>query len=132
VSASGKKLWRSVGKVLDTARVITKADGIALELLVDAYVEYRTAREVVEREGTTFESFIEVGEGDAATVARAMIRTHPEVMIARDAWRRVKSMLSEFGMTPATRAKISTTDSAGEGDPFDSFMEDEGDSRKRA
>lgn len=80
--------------------VLTLADGKALELLCDAYAEYREARSVCEREGMTYESVSEHG---------SMWRARPEVAIASDAWRRIASMLREFGLTPSSRTKVQTT-----------------------
>lgn len=89
--------------------MLTSADPIALGLLCDALAEYVAAREVVEREGMTYES-----ESDKTGT---MIRRHPAVEIQSDAWRRAKLMLTEFGLTPASRAKVSVAD-AGPADPL--------------
>lgn len=89
-------------------KVLTTADPIALGLLCDALAEYIAARAEVEKAGRTYETESESGS--------VMIRAHPSVAIQADAWRRAKLMLTEFGLTPASRAKVSVTD-AGPVDP---------------
>lgn len=80
-------------------RILTMADGPALALLCDAYAEYLEAREKTSgRKGKTYETTTAQGG--------TMIRPRPEVAMASDAWRRVQRMLSEFGLTPSSRAKV--------------------------
>ncbi|EQB9157617.1 P27 family phage terminase small subunit, partial [Morganella morganii] len=38
-----------------------------------------------------------------------------------DAWKRIRAMLSEFGMTPAARQKV-TINTPAEEDPFEAFL----------
>src|SRR5258708_20465570 len=40
------------------------------------------------------------------TLTGHIIRKRPEVQIAAEAWRRVKGMLVEFGLTPAARSRL--------------------------
>ena len=98
LSPTAKTVWRKLAGVLDRMRVLTEADGHALELLADAYGEYRAARAVILKEGTTYESDTKHGK---------IVRTRPEVAIAADAWKRMKAMLVEFGLTPSSRSQVS-------------------------
>lgn len=112
LSDSARKAWARIAPELKQMGVLTLADGTAFELLVDAYAEYRAARDVVEAEGPTY---------DAPTQTGIIVRARPEVAIAGDAWRRVKAMMAEFGLTPSSRTKV-----RGEGepkqDPFEEFL----------
>jgi P27 family predicted phage terminase small subunit len=36
-----------------------------------------------------------------------MIKAHPAAIMKADAWKRLRAMLAEFGMTPASRSKVS-------------------------
>jgi P27 family predicted phage terminase small subunit len=92
-----RQAWRQIGQRLTTLRVVTEADGPALELLCLAYQEYRRAIGVVERRGPTYATRTPTG---------MIVRRRPEVAIASDAWRRVKAMLVEFGLTPAARSRV--------------------------
>src|SRR5689334_9844588 len=89
-----RRLWDDVGKQLLRMRVITAADATALELLCGAYAEYFKASAVVRRRGATYK---------ARTGTGFIERRRPEVAIAADAWKRVRSMLLEFGISPASR-----------------------------
>ena len=92
-----QEFCHEVAPLLVGMRVLTDADVPAFLLLCDAYAEWRAARAVIDEHGATYESISKMG---------FMIRARPEVAIAAEAWRRVKSMLVEFGMTPAARSRI--------------------------
>jgi P27 family predicted phage terminase small subunit len=98
LSDQAKEAYQELSILLTDMRVLTKADRKALEMLCDAYSEYREAREIIRTEGMTYETTNK--EGDV------MHRARPEVAIASDAFKRVKTMLGEFGLTPATRSKV--------------------------
>ena len=111
--ARAKVLWKSLGRELDRMGVLTMADGLAFEMLCDAYAVYREAREVIAAQGATYLSGTEVGG--------MMVRARPEVAIAADAWRRTSSMLTAFGLSPASRTKVSVV-GPGSVDPMDAFL----------
>lgn len=109
--------WRELASVLTEMRVVTDADKKALELLCDAYSEYRTARSAIREHGSSYKSATEGGG--------FIIRSRPEVAIASDAWRRVKSLLSEFGLTPSSRTKVKSAEPSTV-DPFEVFLNGSG------
>lgn len=109
-----QKHWKVLSEVLENMGVLTVADGDALALMCDAYAEYLEAREQVDKEGMTYETTNQSGD--------IMIRAHPAVAIASDAWRRVRAMQTEFGLTPSSRGKISTGKKK-DGDPFDELLD---------
>jgi len=101
----GKALWawRQLAEIMGDhgMKVLTRADRHALSLLCDAYGEYRDARKIVDKEGLVITVLTEMGP---------LPRKHPAVAIYQDAWRRVRAMLIEFGLTPAARSKVETSD----------------------
>lgn len=107
-----KEAWERIAPELEAMRVLTLPDGPALELLCDAYAEWRAARAVVTKRGATYRAFTKNGY---------MMRVRPEVAIASDAWRRIKAMLVEFGLTPAARSKVNAQPEQAV-DPFESFL----------
>ena len=112
VRGLAQEAWYRLGGQLATLRVLTDADGTALELCCLAYQEYRAALAVLQRRGTTY----------ATRTANGMIiRRRPEAAAASDAWRRVKGMLIELGLTPSARTKVTTTDLP-TGDAVDEFL----------
>ena len=112
LSADGRRAWRELVPLLDGMQVLTTADRMALTMLCDAYSEWLTAREVIQDKGETYET--ETTNGSVKYSPR------PEVAHAADAWRRVKSMLAEFGLTPASRSRLSV-ESPTE-DPLEEFL----------
>jgi P27 family predicted phage terminase small subunit len=100
-----RKKWDEIGVQLLKLRVITAADATALELLCGAYAEYFKASAVVQRRGATYKTRTDSG---------IIERRRPEVAIAADAWKRVRSMLLEFGISPASRTKVHTVPDQGE------------------
>lgn len=78
-------------------RIMSTADGKALELLADAYHEWKTARAFIYANGETYET---------ETATGRIIRVYPQVNIAADAYKRLRAMLIEFGATPAARSKV--------------------------
>jgi len=92
--ATAKHAWREVCQLLSDMGVLTLADKMALELLVGAYAEYRKAAQHVYKHG--FDSAGRVGGRNAAACQLS------------DAWKRIRAMLIEFGLTPAARSRIST------------------------
>ena len=101
--------WGRVRPILTGMKVATSADPIAVGLLCDALAEYMAARDEALAAGMIYETTGKSGD--------TMIRAHPAVGIAADAWRRAKLMATEFGLTPASRAKVSVAD-AGPADPL--------------
>lgn len=108
LSPKAKIVFREIGGMLDELGVMTRADRRALELLCDAYATYREASEFVRKHGFTYESKTITGVDEAGNqIVSTINRRYPEVDIASDAWKRIKSMLIEFGMTPSSRSRIS-------------------------
>lgn len=99
LDSRGRRAWRDWLPVLTGMRVLTEADGAALALMCDAYAEYLAARAVLRREGASYTT----GELPAQ-----MVRQRPEVAQAADAWRRVSAMMQQFGLTPASRSRVSS------------------------
>jgi P27 family predicted phage terminase small subunit len=110
----GLNQWREVAQVLDELGVLTVADGFALALLCSAWGDYREASEIIVKEGSTYERM--TAAGSTSVVAR------PEVAIRNDAWKRLKSMLIEFGLTPSSRTGVSVRPQEGKSD-LQKFLE---------
>lgn len=108
----GLEAWRVVGARLEDMGVVQVQDAHALELFVDAWSEYREAREYLVANGLTYES---------ATPTGMIRRPNPEVRIASDAWKRLKGILPEFGLTPSARSRLEVAPPA-EVDPLEELL----------
>lgn len=98
LSAHGKRAWRVFAKMLTDCGIAKQTDAVALELLCSAYAEYLEASDKVRSAGPVW---IEKGEGKIPKFAYS-----PYWAVANRAWDKVKAMLTEFGMTPSSRSKI--------------------------
>ncbi|AVX37904.1 phage terminase small subunit P27 family [Yersinia massiliensis] len=117
----GKYWFKRMADELDALGVMSQLDGRALELLVEAYTEYRHHCDTLEREGYTYAVYSEDDGDERKEREIRMIKPHPAAMMKADAWKRIRAMLAEFGMTPASRSKVNATapDAA---DPLADFL----------
>ena len=102
-----REAWDTVIAALEPMGVVTLSDGPALTLLAQTWAEWREARGTIDLEGNYY-------------AANGWVRKHPAVGVAANAWRRVASMLAEFGLTPAARTRVQMI-ADGDPDPFDKF-----------
>ena len=108
--------WETLGKKLKAMGVITDLDQMAFELLCGVYAEYVALRsalwvEDVSRPGNyIYEPMYEVSVTNKDGSTNEYMKTRPEVAILSDAWRRLDKMLSNFGLTPSARSKVTMTD----------------------
>lgn len=107
-----REVWEQISPLLVGMRVLTEADAPALILLASAWSDWRTADEVIRRMGTSFE--VREWDRNAEEFVVVGYRRRPEVADRADAWRRVRLSLSDFGMTPAARSKVSVADDRAE------------------
>ena len=98
LKAKGKMMYeRSVGH-LHSMGLLSTVDDTSLELLAMAYQEWYSAELKLMKEGRIYETF-------AANGAK-VLKPHPAAAQSADAWRRIRMMLIEFGLTPASRSKL--------------------------
>ncbi|OQP32425.1 phage terminase small subunit P27 family [Pantoea latae] len=109
----GKYWFKRIGEELDAVGVMTTLDGKALELLIEAYTEYRQHCDVLAEEGYTYKTVSATGE--------EIVKAHPAAVMKSDAWKRIRAMLAEFGMTPSSRSKVGAKGPA-EADPLEEFL----------
>ncbi|ADU68733.1 phage terminase small subunit P27 family [Pantoea sp. At-9b] len=109
----GKYWFKRIGDELSAVGVMTTLDGKALELLIEAYTEYRQHCEILAEEGYTYKTVSATGED--------IVKAHPAAVMKSDAWKRIRAMLTEFGMTPASRSKVGAKGPA-EVDPLEEFL----------
>ena len=86
-------------KKLDDLGVVAEVDGIALQMLADAWEDYQVARNVIKEQGPTYSTT--TAQGDL------MWRPRPEVLMMNQSWAKVEKMMVQFGLTASSRAKIS-------------------------
>jgi len=87
------EVWRTYEPILASMRVLSRSDGLALELLANTYEEWQLAGEKVAELGL----LIDTEKGYAA---------NPAVAIRDRAAVRLRGMFQEFGLTPSARARV--------------------------
>jgi len=93
--------WKVLVPILNRMKVLTSADGPALAAGCAAYSEYRAAYKVLSEQGQTY---------SVVTDSGTVHRKRPENEIAASAFQRYRSMLIEFGLTPAARTRVNARD----------------------
>ena len=130
LSPTAKYFFKEVGIFLDDMKVLTKADKKALELISDAYSEWREARDFIKKNG---QSYIQKYEPEKATIdttgkvviepAQTTWKIFPQVKIASDAWRRCMDGLKQYGLTASSRTGVKMRpDDKNKKDPLAEFM----------
>lgn len=95
LSPVGKAEWNNVIDKLMLLKVISKADERALHLYCKAWEEFIKMEKIIEKEGMTFQN----GAGG--------ISAHPLISAREKMYRNALRFLTEFGLTPAARSKVS-------------------------
>jgi len=85
---------------LDELGVVAEVDAMALQMLADAWEDYQVARNVIKEHGPTYTTT--TAQGDL------MWRPRPEVSMMNASWSKIEKMMTQFGLTASSRAKIST------------------------
>jgi len=105
-----KELWKDLADELIAQSMLTILDMPALEACCEAYGQYRAAHEAVFRPKDP-----ETGKQRDRTLAEYMkernSQTMPEYTAMTKAFNTLKAYLIEFGMTPASRGRISIPNS---------------------
>ena len=103
MSKDARTYWRQITPLLDSMGILTIADTTGIEILCECYAEWRQACEALKAYGS---STYETKTKDGST----MFRNRPELATKADCERRIKAMLTEYGLTAASRSKVSTSD----------------------
>lgn len=113
LSKIGKYWFKKLAADLDNIGVLTLLDAKALELLVEVYAEYREHCKTLDSEGYTYTTTSMAGD--------TLLKAHPAAAMKSDAWKRLRAMMAEFGMTPASRSKVAAGGEK-EKDPLEDFL----------
>lgn len=105
-----KKEWNRITKELKAAELITNVDVTALAVYCDTYSKYIEATEELNKTDLTLVYTNKFGAEN--------IIEHPLVRISRGYAELMKKYITEFGLTPASRAKIAIPKKEKEEDPL--------------
>lgn len=105
LSARAAEIFAGLVSVLDEMGIASASDTAALAMAASRLEEVEICTAIVEDGGRTFLSSIEYD--DQGRVVKQQIRGHPAVAQRSEAMRHAQSLLVDFGLTPAARAKVS-------------------------
>ncbi len=97
--------WNIIGGHVKTAGVIARVDLYALRLLCESIKLYLDAQDEIEERGVTL---IEM-----STVGNEKTVINPAVRVRSQVWREIVKLLTQFGMTPASRTGLTAGEPGG-------------------
>lgn len=107
-----KTEWKRITKILGELGVLSILDRAALIMYTQSVADFKAAAAIINAEGTMIE--VEVFARDSGKLAGKRKIINPAVKLRTDAHARVKAMLAEFGLTPASRSRLSMPDKPNE------------------
>ena len=111
LSKEARKEWRRISKELLQLGLLTAVDRAALAAYCQAWAHWVQAEEAMGAEG--FKA--------VATTDKGYEHASPWIGIANNALKQMKAFLTEFGLTPASRSRVTVTKSE-EKDPYSEFL----------
>jgi P27 family predicted phage terminase small subunit len=119
LSQEGKEEWRRLIPQLKKARMLVAIDRAALAACCQAWAEFEIATKTLDKEGRIIDEPIVRGGEQIGTIKKA----HPAKKQQADALSRLKSLLIEFGLTPASRSKAAAGgEPENRDDPLQEFL----------
>lgn len=109
-----RKYWDHFAEILTNMDVITLADEAALCRLCETYAEVIELQLDIELEGRTYRTFSREGN--------LTFRTRPEVRLLQETDRRLRGYLADFGLTPASRSKVSRSPAKDHPNAFEKYF----------
>jgi len=110
LGAHGKKAFKVLSKMLTEAGILRISDRMALEILCAKYGEFMEATAIIESEGSHY------------VMPSGQKRVHPAIKIRSDAQIQLRQFMTEFGLTPSSRSRVSVIDVTGVQDPLEAFI----------
>lgn len=120
LSKGAKREWKSIVPILLKMKVLTVADGKSLASYCEACATLERAQAHIAKFGDVIQVYRESKDGDLVCVG---MKPNPSVTIADKQMKLIRGFASEFGLTPASRARLHTDDSDRPTDPLADFMQ---------
>ena len=106
-------VWNKVVPMLEKYGVLSEFDQMAVQNLCETYAEWLTLNEYITYELKGKSSFEVYTREGAITY-----RPYPEISQRAEVSKRLQSLLSDFGLTPAARSKVNTITKDKKEDPW--------------
>jgi P27 family predicted phage terminase small subunit len=121
LSAVAQQEWKDILPILREMKVLTEADGKALAAYCHNFSRWIQAEAEMERLGIMVEEPVLGGPIENREIVGYKYKRNPCNSISNDAQKLMKSFLIEFGLTPASRAKL-RIEKPSEPDPFEAYL----------
>jgi P27 family predicted phage terminase small subunit len=107
--------WNDLSQIMHEAGVLTQVDGKAFAAYCDAYATWRKCCEEIKK-----------GNNQLIYQDKRTGKFHPNpyTKISFEAMTKMLAFLVQFGLTPASRSKITIHDEKKEIDPFEKFQKE--------
>lgn len=112
LSKEARKEWRRVSKELFALGVLTVVDRAALAAYCQAWARWVEAEEAMQAPDFKM----------VATTDKGYQHISPWAQVAGQALKQMRAFLTEFGMTPASRSRVTTQAPEKEADPYSEFL----------
>lgn len=109
LDATAREEWAKMAPRLVEMGLLSALDGAALAAYCQAYADHQHAAKRLQKFGRVYQT------------STGNYRPRPEVAMQRDAATRMKAFLVEFGLTPASRARVVASEQP-KSDPFAEFL----------
>ena len=103
--------WNRIAPIITRSNIFTDADTAALTAYCENFSTFVKATEEIERDGLY-------------TSTQTGVTTHPAVRIQNQASTAMLKFLVEFGLTPASRSRVTVENRSSEDDSFANFVKD--------
>lgn len=122
-----RKEWKTIVPELLKLGVLTVVDRAALAAYCECFALWERARREVFKNGITFttKAVVKTHQDDGSTKDEVLIlgiKRNPAVAVSNEALRMMKSYLVEFGLTPASRSRLSVEQPPKDEDPVAAFF----------
>jgi P27 family predicted phage terminase small subunit len=101
--------WERICVVLQQMNLLSRADGLALELYCECRSKWLWARAEVKEHGMLIKSTTDVIRKNKVVATKEYWRANPAINIEIQMCRLMKDFLIEFGLTPSSRSRIPST-----------------------
>ena len=109
LTGNAKDVWGKLAPILERMGLLTEADEIALAAICSLYARYKDLERIIDEKGYTEKN------------TRSGLKAIPEFAMSRDCLKLLKSFMTEFGLTPSSRTRISIEEST-QDDPLEEFF----------
>lgn len=131
-----RDLWRELVDELADAKLLTKLDTVALEMLVRTLIGYRAAAADLEARGyivwTETNASRTAREANPALAPVEYPAANPNFSVMNKLGATAAKMLAEFGMTPSSRTRVEPAKGAAGESPFEKLAREARASRTKA